>query len=608
MSNAGSFFAAIPLALGFALSVVATGRFLVRIIGLKVSDELIANLTFGLAFYALVGLVIGFLGFFYWPLLLLIGLVPGAVEAARAIPSLVKERPWIGNGARQRITLDVPSMLMALVFILYGIVALIPLVHYDLLVNYLAVPKDYLVQGNLSALEHNIHSSLSLTLHVLISYLLSIGELVNTTPFLFGYAPVYTVFNLTLIVCCVQRCGRIARLMTSDRDEQKRIMVFAGLLWLCMPQTLLQAMLKYPEFFTTFLALSLVELCLRFTPEHRGDVWVIGLLSGLLIAAKVHFVILVGACVLPLVVTTRIGQWLAMAMPTALLVGITQVRNLFAYRHLLFPYSGGTRPEAEAAAALLAENAAAVDLSLGGLARGFWDVLSQQPEGGISLFALLILIRGRVRQPRMWLLGFAPLVALCVLVGQPHIVLRWAQPSLVVLLLMVAANLVIGIDRKSLVTWAATGLVLVGSVLSFRFAEQVIGVFEHFRVGTQTYVARQIPSFPIRARLAQYPGRVLYVGELHGYYGSANGIIPGAQDGRFLERFFLSLDPDAISASLGSHGIQWVSVFHGFDKRLAGAGYWRWFDDLTEQNMRRYFDSLEVVMRENGVTVYAVDR
>ncbi len=264
-------------------SVHTVGRWLVNGLGLQVSDTQAAHLAAGLTVYALAGALLGSVGLYRWPLLLIAGIGPGLITIRIGWNIL---RAGFGK-VRTAITepgSGLSWILGGTIALTYIAVAVAPSFHYDLLVNYLGVPKDYLIQGDLGGLPHNIHSSLSLTLHVLIGYTLALSELLNRTEFLFGTASVWGALHLIIIFAAGRRLGLLAEALIGDRKVAWQAGWAALMLWLTMPQTLLFALLENAEFLTTFLAITIAGVAL--SGRRRDDPLVVGALCGVMVASK----------------------------------------------------------------------------------------------------------------------------------------------------------------------------------------------------------------------------------------------------------------------------------------------------------------------------------
>jgi hypothetical protein len=421
----------------FLWSVHTVGRWLVTGIGLRVVDSQAAHLAAGLTAYFITGLLLGAIGWFRWPLLVGLAVLPGLATMAPGVTRLRQALTKVWAGQRPEAA---PALALLAIAIAYMAAAAAPSFHYDLLVNYLGVPKDYLIQGHLGGLDYNIHSGLSLVLHVFIAYLLALSEPLNRTGFLFGTAPVWGALHLIVIAAMAHRLQVLAATMSRD-SERARLAAWLGLaLWLSMPQTLLLSHLESADFLTTYLALAIAGVAVR--AEGRDDGLTVGALCGVMIAAKPQLAIL-GACAIGIVVL-KLPRWrgLLAAAVAALLPALAMLRNLICFGSPLFPYHGGAPHHAEPARALLAENAIASPDSIAHLIDRAWKLSTLQPEAGITLVAVLLVLFARVRSARFWLLALAALLIPVLSSSHAPNVLRWAQPGLVLLLLAAAVNLI----------------------------------------------------------------------------------------------------------------------------------------------------------------------
>ncbi len=600
----------------FALAALLVGLFwiglrflgagLARALRLEVSDRPIAATALGLLAYYLFAVLLGFGGILHWQVLAAAALIPGLARlllAARDAPRKVTE---IGDKFRSlwrnRALL---SWAVAGLLVIYLIGSLMPAIHYDLMVNYLAVPKLYLINGNIDPIPYNVFSALALFLHVIFAYLLALSELVDPGPFLFGGAAAYSVFILAMLVACLRECVLLGRLASAAAGRGP---LMAGLVWLAMPQTLLLAVLKYPDFFTTYLVLLLVRLLVGSAPLRTGDGVVAGVLSGLLVAAKIHFAVFVAVaavCLLVRLIRSRaVGPACGFAVALLGTVGIGQLRSFLAFGHPLFPFAGAANPAGQEARTLLTENAIAFDFSLVSLAEHLGRFFTLQPETGLGFVFALFVLAGKVRNP--WLLAFAvvPVIAINAISGSTYNALRWVQPSLVVLLVVAAANWSAMARAGPFLRWLGGGLVAVSAVMMVGLSGYL--VFGHLGMDEDQYLAGTLVSYQARRNLIARPGQVLYVGELEGFYGAENGIIPTIINGRHLERYFGVDSIAEIRDRLQRDDIRWLSVNRANVGKMRDENYWSWCDQEQAALFGRFLATLEVVERYPKLTVYRV--
>ncbi len=387
----------------------------------------------------------------------------------------------------------------------YLAVAVAPSFHYDLLVNYLAVPKDYLIQGGIAGLPHNIHSSLSLILHVVIGFPLALSELLNRTDFLFGAAPVWGALHLIVIVATGRRLQLLAEALVADREIGRQAGWTALMLWLTMPQTLLLALLENAEFLTTYLAIAIAGVAL--SGRRRDDPLIVGALCGLMIASKPQTAAFaVAALIISLAPRWRSWRSLATLAATALLPAAAMLRNAVVYGGFLFPYRSGPGIDGDAARALLAENAVSLPTTVAAFAGRIWHVVTLQPEVGVTLPIIVLVLLGRVRNARFWMLAaIAVLTPIATSANAPN-TLRWVQPGLVLLLLAAAVNLVAAAPRRSPVRWATAAFLIASLALSVVFVVRTTGPFPHLLMTEEEFLADRIPTFEVRRGLMGRPG------------------------------------------------------------------------------------------------------
>jgi hypothetical protein len=327
-------------------------------------------------------------------------------------------------------------------------------------------------------------------------------------------------------------------------------------LWLSMPQTLLMALLESADFLTTYLALAIAGVTVR--AKSRDDGLIVGALCGLLVAAKPQLAVF-GICAIVIVVSS-LPRWrgLPAAAVAALLPALAMLRNLICFGSPLFPYHGGAPHHAEPARALLTENAIAPPDSVALLIDRVWRLATLQPETGITLLAVLLILFARVRSARFWLLSSAALLIPVLSSSHAPTVLRWAQPGLILLLLAAAVNLIELSSSTRAIRWAATGFLMISLWLALNFLANTAGPFTHLTQGRDSFLSSQIPSYTVRHELVRRSGRVLWLGELFGYYGAVKGPIPAPQNGSSLEPILGSGPAEAIRERLRTRGVRWI--------------------------------------------------
>jgi hypothetical protein len=385
--------------------------------------------------------------------------------------------------------------------------------------------------------------------------------------------------------------------------QQAAIATSAALvLWLAMPQTLLLGVLENAEFLTTYLGLNIALLTL--TATRRDDVLIIGALSGLMIAAKPQLA-LFALTALVLVPTTGSRWRRAAAIALAAALPMTsQFRNLIVFGGFLFPYVGGSGAAAQAAQALLAENAAALPGSLSDMAKRCWRLVTLQPETGISLLALPAILLGPVRRFRFWILTVvATLVPLVLSANTPN-TLRWSQLGLVLLFLSAGLGLARVASKTRTVRWAAAAFGLAALWLAVSFTMATLGPIGFLTSGPEPVLEVMIPDYVVRRDLVQRPGRVLWMGELYGYYGARKGPIAAPQNGFAHAPLLGSGTPRELQDRLTAEGYRWIC----FNRRHRATGpesaHWEWLGPAQRQSIADLLSTLPANQPVNGVTVY----
>jgi len=594
------------LALVFVVSMLTVGRWIVVGLRLEISDLPLASLAVGITVYTCMGMALGAASLFRWPLLAVLAVAP----AIAAVPRLTKATGNLWSTLRTRsqagMSFDPLAAALGLLAVIYVLAATLPSFHYDVLVNYLGVPKDYLIQGHLGRLDHNIHSSLSMPLHVFISYFLALGRLVPGSVFLFGWAPAWGAFHLIVIVSIGVLIRRFAAVLAPHPHQAAIATMTALLLWLAMPQTLLLGVLENAEFLTTFLGLCVALLAV--SANRRDDILIVGLFCGLLVAAKPQ---MAPFALTALVLTPTTGsQWkrIAAIALAATLPAAAQFRNLIVFGGFFFPYAGGSGQTAEAARALLTENAAVLPASPADLANRCWRTISLQPETGISTLALLAILLGPIRRVRFWILTVVATVIPIVLSSNTPNSLRWSQTGLV--LLFLAAGVGLSRVSRSLrsLQWATATYGLAALWLATGFTLATLGPVGFLLSGSESILETMVPDYTVRRDLMQQPGQVLWMGELYGYYGAFKGPIAAPQNGFSHQPLLGAGSADEIHDRLTAAGYLWIC----FNRRHRATGpesaHWKWLDPDRRQTVADLLSALPSRQPIGGVTVYDLRR
>jgi hypothetical protein len=462
---------------------------------------------------------------------------------------------------------------LAAVAVFYALLACAPAVHYDLLVNYLAVPKDYLVSGSTAPLPANVFSTLGFGLHSLILYPLALSELVNGSVFLFGGAEVVGFANLGAMAVAGAAAVRLGSRLSDNLPGAGRGSLVAVLLWACMPQNLLVGALELPDPMVTCIAIVMVaSLVAAARGGGAGDALACGVASGLLVAAKPQAAV-------PAVV---VGLWWLLRLRRDRSSGVyfagalvawlpTAIRSWVHLGSPLAPFLGGAG-RAEAVGRLLAENA--VDLPSGVAAFGgrLLDLVTLYPEVGLVPLGLLGLVLARPRVPVVVVIAVVPVVVLCLASGSTHNVLRWLQaPAL--LLLVLAGDGAAGLAQRVPVVRALPLVLAVASLgIGLRWVDETVGAWRGLKAPDET-VRATVSAFDLRRRMAASPAdRALWIGEVQGYWGARNGTFPTVRDGAYVGRVLASAHPVARLQELGFTA---VVRTHGRDWMLEEQGFWR---------------------------------
>ncbi len=592
------------LALAFVASLFTVGGWIVTRLKFETSDTRAAHLAAGVTAYAAAGVILGTIGWFRWPLLAGLATVPCLAATPRFIRAATERWSRATKRLHAGLAINPVHGVLGLLTVAYVFSATVPTFHYDLLVNYLGVPKDYLIQEHLGILAHNVHSSLSMPLHVFIAFDLSLGELVSRSPFLFGSAPVWGAFHLIVIIAIGDLIRRMAKALAPDPEEAAFATVAALVLWLAMPQTLLLGVLENAEFLTTYLGLNIALLTL--TARRRDDVLVIGALAGLMIGAKPQLAIFGFTALVLVPATTSHWKRIAAVGLAAALPLTSQLRNLISYGSFLYPYSGGSGTAADAAQALLAENHTTLPGSLFDLAERCFRLMTLQPETGLSMLALVAIFVAPVRRYRFWILAAVATLVPLVLSGNTANTLRWSQLGLVLLFLAAGLGLANIASRIEMFRWAVAAFGIAALWLAVNFTVTTLGPIGFLMSEPEAVLAKMIPDYEVRKDLVQRPGRVLWMGELYGFYGAKKGPIAAPQNGFSHAPLLGRGSPTEIWNRLESEGYRWIC----FNRRHRATGpdsaHWDWLGDAQRRSVSDLLAMLPAHQPIEGITVYEV--
>jgi len=547
--------------------------------------------------YALTGTMLGLVGALRWPLVAALALVPALVTAPRwARPGHLGGAlaPWLAAIRAEPVAAAGLAALTAG----YTALATLPVFHHDMVVNYLAVPKAYLLAGNAAPLPWNVFSSTSFALHGLLAFPVALNAVLPDGPFAFGWGTVYGAFHLIVTVASVWVLGEI---LSRARPRPAALAVpgaaLGAILWLMMPQTALLGALKLVEMVTTFVALALVVEVVDLDRSTVQAGTAAGLLAGLLVAAKAQLGAFAALAAIVLVLRRRslrpvVGFGLA-----ALVVLLPQLgRNGIAYGAPLFPYLGGGGEPLQAAHDWMAINAVALPTGAAELGRRLAELVTLQPETGISVALLLLAVLAPVRATWLVAFGVVPVITLTVASGATYHVLRWGQASLVLLFGVAGMGLAALLARHRWLRFPAALILAVGALLATRFTCGTIGGCSQLLLPPEEVVARHIPSLPARQRLIELPeARVLYLGELDGCYGLENGILPSPHDGGPLLASLVAPDPDTTLRRLADAGIDVVTVDRAFDQILGPRAPWHALDAEQRRSFALMLSGLEPI-------------
>ncbi len=563
--------AAAVLAVVFWASVRTVGRVVLRIGGWRTDDEASAEVAFGLGGYWLCAAVLGSVGWLWWPAVAALGGLPGVVGIARSVVRRRRHRIGAavdGEAAWQRLTWAG----LAAVTVVYALLACAPAVHYDLLVNYLAVPKDYLVAGSATPLPANVFSTFGFGLHALILFPLALSELVDGSVFLFGGAEVVGFANLGAMVVAGAAAVRLGSRLSHGAPGAGRAALAAVLLWACMPQNLLVAALELPDPVVTCLAIVMVATLVAARGGGAGDALACGIASGLLVAAKPQAAVPAAVVGLWWLVRLRRDNSSVLYFAAALVAWLpAAIRSWVHLGSPLAPFLGAAG-RAEAVERLLAENAVDLPSGVAAFSTRLIDLVTLYPEVGLIPVALAGLVLARPRSPVVLAVGLVPVVVLCLVSGSTHNVLRWLQAPVLLLLVLAGVGAVGLAQRVPVVRALPLVLAVVSLVIGVMWVDATVGAWRGLKA-PETTVRATVSAFDLRRRMAGSSiDRVLWIGEVQGYWGARNGTFPTVRDGAYLGRILESGDP---VASLRAEGFTAVIRTHGREEMLEEQGFWR---------------------------------
>ena len=598
--------AAVAMVALFVVGCRRVGRALAQAFGVEERGGGL-HLLLGLAAYVLVAIALGAAGWLRWPVLAALALLPGAAALVAALGRWLRSRPRrLPRLCAVRPALAAVCVAAALPFLLD---ALTPPTHYDLLANYLTVAKEDLLQGGIRPLAHNVHSSQSIALDLLLAYLLSLAELVRRGPFMFGDAMTVPAFDLVALALIVRSLAGLTRRLVPKGLDPRTATLWAALLFLGFPQTQLLASLHSCDLITTAMALMLMAEVIGREHWDGRTGFALGVAGGLLLAAKLQLamVVAVAGAVL-LLRARRLAPAAAFAGGALAILAPVLLRNAAAYGSALFPYVTGGSPQDAAGRALLAENGYLGGVTWPAFVANVVRLFTQQPEIGISFAVLPLVLLPRRGRLEVALFAAVPLLSMAALTGATYHALRWAQPSVALLFVMVAANWASLVENRRLGAVVAGCFVAMAFLVGLARAWAINPTLDVLNTDEATFITERLPSYPVRARLVAQARRVLYLKELMGFYGVENGVVPSVFDDAYLARFFDAGTPAEIAARLAAAGFSHVAVGRAYDGELGQGLTWRWLDPRHRAAVAAFFGSLPVVSRDHAVTVYALGK
>lgn len=595
LADLAAFAGAIPLVVLVWWGVTGAGALAGRLFRLRTSRQGPADAVLGLAVLYLAGLLLSLAGLFRPTILAVLALGAGLVSAPSRVSKLSLARP------RTSTPLAVAAGSVALVF---AVMALTPVVHYDLTANYLAVARDFLVRGTVAPLAGNVHSGTSTFLHLVLAVLLAVGRPLNTSLFPLTDHHVYSVALAGAVLLTGGRLRRLAELLVERRRDAGWAALYGLLLWLVMPQTLLLFALKYTEFLTTYLVVSAVVMVLE--PGLEGsDSAVLGVLLGLILAAKLQLAPVVLAIAV-VGVLRRPRHLPVLALGAAALAVPSIVRSLLAYGVPLYPYTPGAGDAAHAARSLLAENAAALPRGFSELVGRLVRLVTRQPETGFTLLLVLPALLRWPRRPALLLILTVPFATVAAVSGANVAGLRWLQYLIPIALTAAGAALAPRV-RPLLRGWSLLALVTASGALALGFTGRVIGLTDHLTSPRSVWIARFDDTFGVRRQLATTRTRVLWAGFGETFYTSPGDVATSIHDGAALAPWLDAPTANELASRLEAARIGYLAWDHRHDGELTRSdGYWWW---VTPSRRRVILDLLarrEVVLRDSRTTVYRI--
>jgi hypothetical protein len=563
---------AVVLAVVFWLSVRTVGRIVLRVGGWRTDDEASAEVALGLGGYSLCSAALGALGWLWWPVVAVIAVVPGVVGGLRWF-ALRRRHRIHDTRDREAVWQRLTWLGLAITVVVYAVLASAPAVHYDLMVNYLAVPKAYLVSGSIAPLPANVFSTLAFGLHSLIVFPLALSELVDFSVFLFGGAEVVGFANLGAMVIAGTAAVRLGSRVSGGASTAGRAALAAVLLWACMPQNLLVAALELPDPFVTCLAMVMTASLVAATAGGgAGDALACGAACGLLVAAKPQAAVPAVVVGLWWLLRLRRDRSAAAFFAGALVTWLpTAIRGWVWLGSPLYPVLGaGDR--AESVGRLLSENT--VDLPSGVAAFGarVVDLMTLYPEVGLVPVGLVGLLLVRPRAPVVLAVGLVPVVVLCLVSGSMHNVLRWLQAPVLLLLVLAGEGAAAVAQRVPVVRGVPLVLAAASLGIGVWWVDGTVGAWRGLRDPAAT-VRATVSAHDLRQQAAGWDSdRILWIGEVQGYWGARNGTFPTVRDGAYLGRILAS--PDPVQA-MQAQGFTAVIRTRGREGILEEQGFWQ---------------------------------
>ncbi|MFO7609213.1 MAG: hypothetical protein R6X35_08450, partial [Candidatus Krumholzibacteriia bacterium] len=490
-AEAGAFAAAALAVTLLWWGLALAGRGVARGLRLRLAQPELGHHVLGLAALYMTAWLLSGVGLFRPAVLGVLVLGAGLAGAPAGAARL-------GRALRLRLPPPLLAVAAAAVFLAVVVLTATPVFHYDLTANYLGVARQYLLQGHLGPLPHDVHSGAPPLLHVLLAVLLALGEPLRTWGPILSDGHVYAVFLLSVLVLTARRLHRLAQLLTVRAKDALPVAGFAFLLWVAMPQTMLLYALKSAELITTWLALTAAAWALE-PGRRRGDSAALGVLLGLMLAAKLQLAPMAAAVALVAVAQRpRHVFALGAGLIGALLPSV--VRSVVVYGSPVYPFLAPDGPAGRSAALLLAENASQPTWHPMVILRRLAAILTLQPETGITAALTLPAALARPRRLGAALLVLLPAVAVAAASGAVVNGLRWLQPVLPLALVLAGAALA-RIDRR-LVSWGGGVAAVLSLLLASQLTGSLLGLTRHLRLSPPAWTASLDPVLPLRLGLA----------------------------------------------------------------------------------------------------------